>query len=243
MNPAEKPSANRIPYVLARVNAGLASEWSQIAELAASLEQMLKDAHALGQPHIPSEGRSAWDEAWRDLRATFDTIRSLDAEAQKRFTAGDASSNPLEPWCDILEHEDEFAASLDAIRTISEGRIPASTRSVWEDLCRAITGRVATLNAHALAVRFQLELRQKYGTQKADALTREIARRLPKDANIADAEKYAVEYRKAWQEFEHEKNTFGGVWDVLKALMLVQPKRPEDRVRDKNPQRLGSSPM
>jgi hypothetical protein len=93
----------------------------------------------------------------------------------------------------------------------------------------AIELQFATLNAHALTVRFQLELRQKYGRQKADALTKEIAKRFPKDANIADADKYAAEYRKA----EHEQKTFGGVWDFLKALMLIQPETPEERVRDK----------
>ena len=45
-------SGNRVAYLLARVNAGLATQWSQIAELAASLQQMLDDAHALGESHV-----------------------------------------------------------------------------------------------------------------------------------------------------------------------------------------------
>jgi hypothetical protein len=72
-------------------------------------------------------------------------------------------------------------------------------------------------------------LRQKYGAQKTDALTKEIAERLPKNANIADADKYAAEYRKASQEFEQESERFGGVWDVLKALMLIQPRQAPQR--------------
>lgn len=233
MNSPADASDDRLAYVLTRVNAGLATQWSQIAELAASLEQMLVDARALAEPHIPSARRSDWDAAWRDLRETFTTIRSLEAEAQERFSADDPSSDPLEPWSDVLDREQEFRDKLAAIRAIGAAGVPASDRSPLEDLCAAIELRLATLHAHAVAVRFQLELRQKYGRQKADALTKEIAARLPKDANIADADKYGVEYRKAAQEFEQEKETFGGVWDILKALMLIQPKTPEERVRDK----------
>ena len=109
---------------------------------------------------------------------------------------------------------------------------------LWDDLCEKITHRIATLEAHVLAVRFQLELREKYGRQKADALTKEIAQRLPKDADIADAKKYAAHYREAAADFQREKETFGGVWEALKALMLIQPKHPEQRVRDQDRQRL-----
>ena len=46
--------------------------------------------------------------------------------------------------------------------------------------------------------------------QKLKLIAKHIAQRLPKDTNIADAEKYATEYRKAFQDFEEEKETFGG---------------------------------
>ena len=42
------------------------------------------------------------------------------------------------------------------------------------------------------------------GREKADALTRKIATRLPKDADVIDTKKYAAEYRKAWHDFKHE---------------------------------------
>src|SRR5712664_1497458 len=108
MTSSENPSEGRVAYILARVNAGLATEWARIDELAASLEQMFKDVRALGEPYISPERRSTWDEAWRDLRKIFDTLRSLDAEAQKRFTADDPSSDPLQPWSEFIHHEDDF---------------------------------------------------------------------------------------------------------------------------------------
>ena len=238
MNSSEDPSPDRIAFILARVNAGLAKEWSQISELAASLEKTLKDAHALADRHISGERRAQWDEAWRDLRASFDRIRAADAEAQRCFASSKPSADPLEPWCDVLEREDEFNDRLDEIRRIGGESVSVGDRTVWDDLCEKIAHRIATLEAHVLAVRFQLELREKYGRQKADTLTKEIAQRLPKDADVAEAKKYAAQYRQAAADFEREKETFGGVWGILKSLMLVQPKQPEQRVRDRDRQRL-----
>jgi hypothetical protein len=226
-------SEGRAAYILAQLNAGLVTQWSQIVELDASLQHLLNDAHSLVQPHVSAERRSSWDEAWRGLRSTLGAIRSLDAEAQKRFTTGDKASDPLEPWSDIFEHERKFSDHLAVILEIAGKSVPAKDRSTWRELCRSLELTIATLNAHVLTVRFQLELRQKYGRQKADAVTQEMLKRLPKPANIAEADKYVAEYRKAYQEFQQEKETFGGVWDVLKSLMLIQPKAPADRVRDK----------
>jgi hypothetical protein len=233
MKPSEGLSPDRVAYVLSRVNAGLATQWSEIDELAASLEQMLADAHELGQPYIPAVRREEWDRAWRDLHEVFRSLRSLDTEARERFCAVEASAAPLKSWNHILEHEHEFSDHLVAIRAIGAENVAPADQSTWEDLCTAIELRIGTLHAHALTVRFQLELRQKYGIQEADALAREIAERLPKDADIASAAKYAAEYRKAAEEFERDRDTFGGVWDILGALMLIQPKRPEERVRER----------
>jgi hypothetical protein len=243
MNASDNLSEGRVAYVLARVNSGLASDWSQIAQLATSLERMLKDARALGERHIRADRRSEWDAAWQDAQTIFHHIRALDAEAQKRFTADDPSSDPSEPWSDVLEHEKRFVERLAMIRRIGEQSIPASERSSWDDLCKGIDARLATLNAHAFAVRFQLELRRKYGTQKANALARKMAGLFPKDSSIADADKHAADYQQAVREFEKEKETFSGAWDMLKAFMMVPPKPPEERVRDKHPQRLPGSPL
>ena len=235
MNASVEPSQDRVAFILSRINAGLTQKWSQISELATTLERMLKDARTLGEPHISAERREAWDKAWRDLRATFDAIRGSDAEAQQRFTSAKPSADPLEAWREVLSREDEFNDSLAEIQTIAADSIPETDRGIWKDFCKSLERQISMLEAHAVALRFQLELRAKYGREKADALTREIATRLPKDAAVTDAKKYAAEYRKAWDEFKHEQQTFGGVWDVLKALMLIQPKTPEQRVADSQP--------
>ena len=235
MNASIEPSQDRVAFILSRINAGLTQKWSQISELATTLERMLKDARTLGEPHIPAERREAWDKAWRDLRAPFGAIRASDAEAQERFTSAKPSADPLEAWRDVLSREDEFNDSLGEIQTIAAESIPATDRAIWKDFCKSLERQISMLEAHAVAVRFQLELRAKYGREKANALTREIATRLPKDAAVTDAKKYAAEYRKAWDEFKQEQQTFGGVWDVLKALMLIQPKTPEQRVADSQP--------
>jgi hypothetical protein len=66
---------------------------------------------------------------------------------------------------------------------------------------------------------------------------------LPKDSDLANAKKYAAEYRQAWRDFEREKYSYLGVADALKALMLIQPKSPEERVADKHLQRLPKLPV
>ena len=170
-------SEGRAAYILAQLNAGLVTQWSQIVELDASLQHLLNDAHSLAQPHVLAERRSSWDEAWRGLRSTLGAIRALDAEAQKRFTTGDKPSDPLEPWSDIFEHERKFSDHLAVILDIAEKSVPAKDRSTWRELCRSLELTIATLNAHVLTVRFQLELRQKYGRQKADAVTQEMLKR------------------------------------------------------------------
>jgi hypothetical protein len=81
-------------------------------------------------------------------------------------------------------------------------------------------------------------IKREVWAAEAEALTREIAQRLPKDPDAAEAKKYAAQYREAAAEFEQEKETFGGVWGILKSLMLIQPTLPEQRVRDQKRQRL-----
>lgn len=235
MNASVEPSQDRVAFILSRINAGLTQKWSQISELTTTLERMLKDTRSLGEPHIPAERREAWDKAWQDLRATFDATRASDAEAQERFTSANPSANPLEAWRDVLSHEDEFNDSLTEIQTIAGESVSGADRGIWKDLCDSIQRQLAMLESHLVAVRFQLELREKYGREKADALTRHIVTHLPKDATLGDATKYAAEYRKAWGEFKEEQQTLGGVWDALKALMLIQPKTPEQRVADMQP--------
>src|SRR5690348_5007155 len=132
MSSSGDPSPDRVAFVLARVNAGLAKEWAQIAELAGSLERTLKDAYALGDRHISDERHAQWDEAWRDLRASFDRIRASDAEAQRCFASSKPLADPLEPWCDVLEHEDEFNDRLVAIRKIGAESISAGDRAIWD---------------------------------------------------------------------------------------------------------------
>jgi len=217
MNGAAEPSDERVAYVLSRINAGITQEWSQIQALRAALERMLKDAQTLGQPHIPADQRSLWDQAWCDMWASFGRVGASCVEAQRRFTSTDPRADPLEPWQDILSREDELSNELTQIRMIGAGCIlRPSDRALWNDFYQTIERQVAMLNAYALAVRFQLELRGKYGSEKADALTKQIAMHLPKDSDLANAEKYAAEYRQAWRDVEREKYTYLGVADALK---------------------------
>src|SRR5205814_10408202 len=98
--------------------------------------------------------RAEWGQVWRGLRASFDGIRACDAEAQKRVNSANASSDPLEPWHDVLSREEAFNDSLSEIKKTGDQFIPTGDRAVWNDLCQSIERQIAMLEAHAMTIRF-----------------------------------------------------------------------------------------
>src|SRR5260370_7967903 len=117
MNGAAEPSDERVAYVLSRINAGLTQEWSQIQGLRAALERMLNDAQTLGQPHIPADQRSLWDQAWCHMWTRFGRVGASCVEPQRPFTSTDPRADPSEPWQNILSRDDEYRNHLPHIPT------------------------------------------------------------------------------------------------------------------------------
>jgi hypothetical protein len=76
-------------------------------------------------------------------------------------------------------------------------------------------------------------VRQDYGEEKADEVTRQILTNLPENASLEDAEKYAAEYRVAHHEtVEHgEHPTLG---DIVRGLFLLPEATPEERLHRKH---------
>ncbi len=225
-------SDNRIAYILAQLNSGLRTQWSQIEEADSQLQRLLDDAHALANPHVSEAERAEWDQAWAGLRQTLDTIRALGKETRQLFAA-EGSSDPLRPWSNLLDYEDDLQEAISHIGEIGNRSIPAHEKEGWDELLTSLELRSAALQAQALTVRFQLELHQKYGEQRANAFSKEIAARLPEEATLANVDEHVGEYCKAVKEYETERETFGGAWDVLKSLLLIPIKTPEERTREK----------
>ena len=89
----------------------------------------------------------------------------------------------------------------------------------WKELWQQIEGDLNTLRIHVVTTRFQLEMRKEQGSQKADEVTRQILVKLPPNAALEDAERFAAEYRIAYREVEEprEHPTWFG---IFKGLLL-----------------------
>lgn len=222
----------RATFILGQLNYGLRTQWSQIEELEDSLEDKLRGAHSRADVHIPVERRAAWEEAWAEVWRTLNGIRD-DANASWRlYESGDTQTAP-EPWKHISEQDQKLDRLFDTLQSIGRESVPAGDLDPWYDSWKGhwvnIDGRLASLRAHAIATRFQLEMRKEYGSENADVVTRQILEHLPEDATMEDAEKYAAEYRTAYEEFEKHRD-HPTIRDILRGLLLFPEDTPDDHL-------------
>ncbi|MEY4484202.1 MAG: hypothetical protein RL693_1654 [Verrucomicrobiota bacterium] len=222
----------RATFILGQLNVGLRSELSQIDELETSLEKLLEEAKTRADAHIPAEKRWEWDMSWDAADQRLETMRVNANEARRRLNNGD-TSDAMEPWKNITEEDRELDLLLDTLRRTGREALPGQDLDPWYDswkgLWVTIEEHLTTLRLHVVTTHFQLEMRKKYGTEKADEVTQQILERLPENATIEDAEKFADEYRKAYLEFlnHREHPTF---WDIFRGLLLMPEETPEDRL-------------
>lgn len=224
----------RATFILGQLNVGLRTELSQIDELEDSLEELLLKAKTRADVHIPEEKRWEWDLAWEDVDQKLEAMRANAAEARRRLDADD-TAEALEPWKNIKEDDTELDRLLDTLRRTGREALPGQDLDPWYDswkgLWVTIEEHLTTLRVHVITTRFQLEMRKEYGVEKADEVTQQILERLPANATVEDAEKFADEYRKAYHDFlnHREHPTF---WDIFKGLLLFPEETPEDRLAE-----------
>jgi hypothetical protein len=222
----------RATFILGQLNYGLRTQWSQIEEIEDSLELMLREAHARADSHIPPVKRSTWDQTWNEVWQTLSAIREDAGQSWRLYEAGDSEQAP-EPWKHISELDRKLDQLFDTLQAIGRESVPQGDLDPWYDSWKGhwvnIDGRLASLRAHAIATRFQLEMRKEYGLDKADSVTRQILEHLPEDATLEDAEKYAAEYRKAYQEFEDHRD-HPTLRDIFRGLLLFPEDTPDDHL-------------
>ena len=227
----------RATFILSQLNVGLRTEWSQIEGLEANLEKLLHEAKDRADAHLLPDRRDAWVAGWKLVERKLADLRGHATEARERFNAGGAA-DALEPWQHIDVHDREFDQMLETLRREGREAIPGIHLDPWYDswkeLWQQIEADLNTLRIHVVATRFQLEMRRDYGIEKADEVTREILEKLPADATLEDAERFAAEYRLAYYEvMEHREHP---TWrDIFKGLLLFPEDRPEDRLPVKEP--------
>ena len=220
----------RAQFILGQLNTGLRTEWSQIEGLEATLENLLHEAKSRAETFIPADKRGAWDAAWTLVHRKLDAIRTHAAEARRRLEGGKPGS-PLESWNQVNEHDRELDAALDSLRVMGREALPGRDLEPWYDgwkgLWVTVDDKLSQLRAHVIATRFRLQMRQDYGAEKADEVTRQILAHLPADASLADAERYAAEYRIAHHVVE-EHREHPTLRDIIRGLFLLPEDTPED---------------
>ncbi len=222
----------RATFILGQLNYGLRTQWSQIEDLENSLEAMLREAHSRADAHIPPARRTAWDQTWSEVWRTLAGIRDDAAASWELYDSGDTQTAP-EPWKHISEQDHKLDGLFDTLQSIGRESVPQGDLDPWYDSWKGhwvnIDGRLASLRAHAIATRFQLEMRKEYGLENADGVTRQILEHLPEDATLEDAEKYAAEYRRAYEEFENHRD-HPTIRDILRGLLLFPEDTPDDHL-------------
>jgi hypothetical protein len=222
----------RSQFILGQLNAGLRTEWSQVEGLEASLEKLLHEAKARADGHISAADRATWNAAWDAVHKKLATIQKCAAEARERFDAG-GDADALEPWNSISATDHELDALFDTLRVTGRESLPGQELEPWYDgwkgLWVAIEEKLSLLRAHIVATRFRLEMRQDFGADQADEVTRQILASLPENATLEEAERYAAEYRVAHHEAE-QHGEHPTLRDIVRGLFLLPEETPEERV-------------
>lgn len=222
----------RAQFILGQLNTGLRTEWSQIEGLEANLEKLLHEAKARADAHIAAGNRPAWEAAWSAVHAKLSAIQTSAAEARRRLDSGKGGA--LEPWMNIMAHDRELDQLFDTLRIMGREALPGQELEPWYDgwkgLWVSIEENLSTLRAHIVATRFRIGMREQFGAEKADEVTRQILANLPADATLEEAERYASEYRVAHHEVvEHSEHPT--LRDIIRGLLLLPEDTPEERLR------------
>lgn len=211
-------------YVLAQINSGLRSDMQKLHELDASLQQLIDEAKA-----FPGAASHVACVDWKNLAASLGAIRHH-AQLIDEALAHD-SGDPRKNWNTILQHDSQVEAALLRLRDSVGATLPADRELHWRDLWRTIFLQLVTIRAHIAMAQARTEMRGHYGPAKADGMAQFIVSHLPENSNIAEATRYAEEYRKALNEYEKNKENVGGFFGIAKALLLIPDEAPDTVAR------------
>jgi len=211
-------------YVLAQINSGLRSDMQKLHELDVSLERLIDEAKA-----FPGAASHVACVDWKNLAASLRVIRDH-AQLIDESLASD-SGDPRKNWKIIMQRDVQVESALMCLRDSAGATLPADRQQHWSDLWRTIFLQLATIHAHAAMAQARAEMRGHYGPAKTDGTAQYIVSHLPANSNIAEATRYADEYRKAFVEYEKNKEIAGGFFGIAKALLLIPDEAPDTVAR------------
>ncbi len=211
-------------YVLAGINSGLRCDLKRLHGLDAEIERLLDEAKAF--PGISSQASEVdWQSLSTELGAIRDHAESIDKAME---------GNPevqQKNWKAIQKHDRRVEATFLRLRDSAAATLPEDVRLRWKDLWRRILGRFEAIRARAMVAQAKSEMRTRYGAAKTDEISQQILSHMPEDADLAEASRYAAEYRKAFDEYEKNKEIVGGFLGVVRALLMMPDDDPDTVAR------------
>ncbi len=211
-------------YVLAQINSGLRSDMLQLHELDSSLQQLIDEAKSFPGAAGHFAGVD-WENLTASLMAVRHHARLIDESLAKE------SGDTRRSWKAIVQYDAQVEAVLLRLRVSARATLPAEHQQHWGDLWRTIFLQLATIHAHVAMAQARVEMRGHYGAAKTDEMAQYIVKHLPANSNIAEAAQYADEYRKAFVEYQDNKEVVGGFMGIARALLLLPDEAPETVAR------------
>ncbi|MEM9281514.1 MAG: hypothetical protein AAGA96_06805 [Verrucomicrobiota bacterium] len=215
---------DKVLFALAKLNTALESDLSDLKRQANELSEEIEKAKS-----IPGIGDQIVDE-FTALESSFESLSAVGVQlSQLAESEGVASSSESQSlWERVARENESLKISFEKVRAQGDEFVEGNASEFWDGIWKSIDLKLALVISHVTLAQTRMEMRDKYGTQKTDRLSKEIAEYMPANADLADATAYANEYRTAYKEIEERKETVGGFFDVFKSLLMIQDDSPDD---------------
>lgn len=212
-------------YLLAGINSGLRCDLKRLRELDTEVRRLLAEAKAFPDISFPAS-----TAGWQSLATELNAIRHHAELIDK--AVDDDSGQQQENWKTILEHDRRLEATLLRLKNSAAASLrEEDARLRWEDLWRQIFGRLEAIRTRAAVAQAKNEMRTRFGAAKTDEMSQAILSHMPEDANLAEATRYAAEYRKAFGEYQKNKEIVGGFLGVVRSLLMMPDEDPDTVAR------------
>lgn len=215
---------DQVLFALAKLNTALKSDLKELKRQANELKEEIGKAKSIpGIEDGMADDFTVLESSFEKLSAFGVQISQL---VESETTASSEESQSL--WREVARENESLDVAFEQVRARGADLVEESASEFWEGIWKSIYLRLTLVTSQVTLAQTRMEMRDKYGAQKMDRLSKEIAEYLPADANLANASTYASEYRKAYGEIEERKETVGGFFDIFKSLLMIQDDSPDE---------------
>jgi len=221
--------------LLARLQTEFGTDCAHLEELETDLTATLETARQFGSKHgSPLAWNTLWLQHWEEVATILRRIRVLVSEMES-CTQGDSPdllSAALEAWEEMQAENVPLVKALHAIQEQAT-TLDAAVRAEWNHLVRSLQPHLTKLHTCARVLRIRVELLRSNSREGVDKLVLQLLSKLPGHTpqDEPDPEIRRLEMQEAAVELAQEKHETGGIFDVIKGL-LMWVETPEERVRE-----------